>query len=238
LALFDTRLAGESIKAWAAFTIYRDLALRDRTIRAAWRKLNKRKTGDAPGRWDLWSRQFRWVERAAAYEGHLDEQRRRVQEAALRKVAERMAEYEIEVQVKAEKLVERMWGVLEKQADLPPTDTERIEDKEVVVNEAGEIKVVTTRTRLKGIKISGFARATDSYRAAMVSAVNPRRKSSQEGGSKPGTGPKSALPDFMRRALDNAHLNKEPQTTTKESMRDAANAQTGQTRDRDSHSSR
>lgn len=206
MATWDTRLPGESIKAWSAFTFYRDLGL-ERSIDLAWRKANKRKRGEAPGRWEFWSRTFRWVERAAAYELHLDAQRREAREKRLVALAERRADFEFEVQALTEELVQLLRGAVKQHDGAPITDVERVEDKEVIVEESGEIRVVNVKTRIKGIKTSGLARLADAYRDSMKQAVVGVRGDSDQ--NKRLGSPKTVLPEFMRKALEQAKPKKE-----------------------------
>jgi hypothetical protein len=194
LALWDERLPGESLKAWTAFTTYRDL-LADRTMAAAWRKLKRRKRGDAPGRWNAWSSQFRWQERVGAYDVHLDGQLREAREKRMIDLAIRRAEYEFTVQDNLEELTGWLRSAIEKHNAAPITDIERIEGKEVTVGASGEIKVVNVRTRVKGLKTSGLARLADSYRDTMTQAVvGVRGKTQDAQAAKPA---KAIMPDFM-----------------------------------------
>jgi hypothetical protein len=207
LAIWDERLPGESIKAWAAFTIYRDLGTAGRSITAAWRKSTKRKRGEAPGRWDLWSRTFRWVERSAAYDGHLDDLQRAAREKRLIQLAARRADYEFEVQDLTEELVGVLRAAVKQHDGAPITDVERIEDKEVTVDDSGGIRVVNVRTRIKGIKTSGLARLSDAYRDAMKQAVVGVREAAKD--EKPPMPAKTPLPEFMKQALEKATTERE-----------------------------
>jgi hypothetical protein len=119
-----------------------------------------------------------------------------------------MMEFETENQDRAEALVATLGDVIQKQAALPSTDIEKIEDKEVNA-EQGAITVTSVKTRVKGIRIAGFARATDSYRKAMVTAVNPRRIPDEIAGAKQGLAPKAPLPEFMRRSIELANAEKQ-----------------------------
>lgn len=195
MALWDERQPGESSKAWTAFTIYRDL-LADRTIAGAWRKLTKRRRGDAPGRWDVWSRTFRWIERCAAYDLYLDGQVREAREKRMVDLAIRRAEFEFKVQDQLEELTLWLRTAIEKHNAAPITDIERTEEKEITAQESGLIEVKTVRTRVKGIKTSGLARLSDAYRDTMAQAVVGVRglKTADGKATKP---PKAIMPDFM-----------------------------------------
>jgi hypothetical protein len=177
VALWDERQPGESSKAWAAFAEYRDL-LGDRSITRAWRKFTKREAGES-GTWELWARKFRWVERAAAYDSHLDAKKRAVRERLLAELVERRADYEIRVQDKLEKRVEKLEAILEKYDPLPVTDIERSEEKEVTVKESGVVEVRTVKTKVKGINASGHSRLNQEFRRTMQQAVVGLRPSSE-----------------------------------------------------------
>ena len=72
------RQPGESPKAWAAFVRYRDLGPAVRSLDRAWREAHapqpahKRRSKT----WALWSARWGWPERAAAYDEHLERQKR------------------------------------------------------------------------------------------------------------------------------------------------------------------
>ena len=61
---FD-RLEKEGAKAFEAFTMYRDLPIHERSLATASRRLQKSKSLCA-----RWSTQFRWIERALAWDSH------------------------------------------------------------------------------------------------------------------------------------------------------------------------
>src|SRR5260370_12112867 len=79
----------ETPRAYGAFCVYRDLGPR-RTLAAAAAAFFER-TGDAPERQvDKWSSAHRWVERAAAWDRHLDAEGRAAQETARREMRRRL----------------------------------------------------------------------------------------------------------------------------------------------------
>lgn len=81
------RQPGESAKAFAAFTVYRNLPATERSLtRLASDKVCHRSQG---GRW---SGQWRWVERAAAWDAELDRIAREKQIEAVEKMNERHAQ--------------------------------------------------------------------------------------------------------------------------------------------------
>jgi hypothetical protein len=69
-ALDRKRLPGESYEAYRAFCIYRDLGP-GRSLNKAWRHERAERgkgcpQARCPGRWRLWAREWRWVERTAS----------------------------------------------------------------------------------------------------------------------------------------------------------------------------
>jgi hypothetical protein len=68
-------LAAETSKAFAAFTIYRDLGP-GRSIDAGYNKATS-KVGRANKVWADWSTKYQWVERAKLYDTYIAEQRRK-----------------------------------------------------------------------------------------------------------------------------------------------------------------
>lgn len=64
------RLDGEGPRAWEGFATYRGLGP-GRSIDAAYQQRTSR-TGRAAGHWNAWARDFRWVERARAWDAHQD----------------------------------------------------------------------------------------------------------------------------------------------------------------------
>lgn len=84
---------GESRQAFGAFVLYRDLG-EARTIDDAFRLHAGHDPGiyGASGHWRRWAVRWSWVERARAWDSHLDGQRRAAQEEAARADGERLAE--------------------------------------------------------------------------------------------------------------------------------------------------
>jgi hypothetical protein len=111
--------AGESARAFGAFCVYRDLGPR-RTLRAAVEPYFHRTSAPLRRQIEKWSSAFGWVERAAAWDRHLDEESRHVQEAARREMAERHAREARALQAKA---LERLRALLPEK--LSPADVLR-----------------------------------------------------------------------------------------------------------------
>lgn len=67
------RQPGEAREAFRAFCIYRDLDVFDRSYERAFRiGCPHSKAKRCSGRWRLWASDWRWVERAEAYDAHKD----------------------------------------------------------------------------------------------------------------------------------------------------------------------
>ena len=95
---------GESSRAFGAFCVYRGLGPR-RTLRAAAEAFYHRSSGAVLRQLHTWSAKLRWVERASAWDRHLDAEARQAQEKARREMAERHAQEARALQAKA---VERL----------------------------------------------------------------------------------------------------------------------------------
>jgi hypothetical protein len=98
------QLPGESARAFGAFAAYRDLGPR-RSLRAAAQTFYGRASAARERQLDKWSHAFRWVERANAWDRHLDAQARQAQEEARREMVERHVKEARALQAKA---VERL----------------------------------------------------------------------------------------------------------------------------------
>jgi len=88
------RQPGETAKAFAAFRVYRSLDTSKRSLEAVAAKARTGpKTGHGiPGYIKDWSVGNNWVKRAAAYDDHLDEVRRRADERAIVEMSKKHAE--------------------------------------------------------------------------------------------------------------------------------------------------
>ena len=88
------RQPNETPKAYAAFCVYRRMGPEKRSLEAVAAKARKGRGRGAgiPGHISEWSRTHRWVERAAAYDDHLDAVRRKAEEKAIAAMSKRHAE--------------------------------------------------------------------------------------------------------------------------------------------------
>jgi hypothetical protein len=110
---------GESARAFGAFCVYRDLGPR-RTLRAAAAAYYRRTSGTLERQVDKWSSAFRWIERASAWDRHLDDEARQAQEVAHREMAQRHVREARALQAKA---LERLRTILPE--ELSPADVLR-----------------------------------------------------------------------------------------------------------------
>jgi hypothetical protein len=153
--MFDyTQLDGESARAFAAFSTYRDSGAL-RSLAAAWQKHN----GDlgkaptkCPGCWKRWSVQWQWVERARQFDIKVDALKREAYAARIRQFEENSAEYELQNQLMQWDNVRELQALFHKAIAAPITDI--TQSKEEVI---GGI-VVKSQNRVKGINLSGIAR--------------------------------------------------------------------------------
>jgi hypothetical protein len=161
----EPREPGESARARAAFCIYRDLGP-ERSVAAAWNahqvtnglkrspidgvKHGVKHKSKTPGRWNLWSSKYRWVERASAHDRRIDEAKC----AALREediqFEKNRAAFRNEDQQQKIIHVREMNDMLHKRATAPYTDV--TQEKEVT--EDG--KKIVNRVHVKGVKGSGY----------------------------------------------------------------------------------
>jgi hypothetical protein len=109
----------ETPRAYTAFCVFRDLGPR-RTLAAAAAAYYQRTADSLERQVDKWSSAFRWVERAAAWDRHLDAEGRAAQEAARKEMAERHVREARGLQAKA---LERLRALLPE--ELSPADVLR-----------------------------------------------------------------------------------------------------------------
>ena len=86
------RIEGESNKAFRAFTAFRDLLPEERSIRKALVKLWGPKADGRQRTAEGWSSQWRWQERAAAWDDHLDKTKVEAKEESIKEVERAHAE--------------------------------------------------------------------------------------------------------------------------------------------------
>jgi hypothetical protein len=114
------RQPGETAKAFAAFTCFRDLGPERSVLKAYQQKTGKKHAKQATGVWNGWATAYNWHERAAAWDSHLDRQTREAQERARREMGERHAKIAVALQ---EKAIQRLKAM--KLEEMSPSDALR-----------------------------------------------------------------------------------------------------------------
>jgi hypothetical protein len=151
---FERPIAGESPRAFRAFLKYRDLgplrsidavATSDAVARGA--KTKRRHSGV----YGKWSSTNQWVERAAAFDSHLEDARMRALQARNQALERRRTEFEFKNQQLQEDLTSRLDAILVKFDTTPITDV--TSDKTETVGRT----ITRTRTKIKGLNGAGLA---------------------------------------------------------------------------------
>ena len=177
------QLAGESAKAFAAFAVYRDLGAQ-RSISAAYRQ-SSGSAAAAAGTWNGWSTEHEWVARAEAYDKHLEQIRLAARDERLKRLEERRLDYEFANQDRLEQRVRKIEALLDKADAHPITDVAT--EKEI--EDLGTATTTRTKTKVKGISLSGYARlaqeANDTASQA-INGVRPDAKGNKAGGNTDG----------------------------------------------------
>ena len=195
MSLWDRR-KDETHPAYVAFCVYRDLGP-DRTVDAASvRKSGK--TGDAPGYWRDWCKKYNSLDRAHAYDEHIEGIQRAIFERELAKVARRRAQFELRSQDLYERAVERIDAVLLKADGAPITDV--VQETTQSSEEPNSRKVIVEhkRTKVKGINFSGYARLWSQYCDIIALAIMGVRV---DGDKKGPMRRKALLPEWMVETL-------------------------------------
>jgi hypothetical protein len=126
---FEHAIAGESSRAFAAFIKYRNLgplrsidavAANDAIGPVAANKAKRKRR--ASGVYNRWSSQHHWVERALAYDAHIEDARLRAHEQRIQALASRRGEFEFKNQELLEERVARADLLLDKFDSSPATD--------------------------------------------------------------------------------------------------------------------
>jgi hypothetical protein len=147
-------LVGESGAAARAFRIYRDLGA-NRSLNLAWRRHLARwgvcsERVRCPGRWQAWSRKWKWVERAAEYDAARSALR--LEHDAQLEERRRMFEYEDHPRIL--EMINRNEAMLDKADEGPITDV-------VVKKKEIDAKVIRTTTdKIKGVDLGGYGALT------------------------------------------------------------------------------
>lgn len=99
------RQKGETLKAFHAFTVYRDLGV-ERSLTNVKRKYDETGKKGSFGVFGVWSARYGWVERVKAYDDYIDRKKRAEREKAIVDMAERHAKLAVAFQQRvAERLM-------------------------------------------------------------------------------------------------------------------------------------
>lgn len=171
MALEWERLPAETARAYAAFVVYRDLGP-GRSLAVAygaWRRANG-VAGDAAkaaGYWQEWSSTHGWVARAAAYDAHLDAEKRALRAQLMLQLEQRRFEYELRNQERLEARVAKIEALLDKADKHPLTDV--VQEK---AEPGADGKIVAIKTKVKGLgALSGYARLAKEANDTAAQAI-------------------------------------------------------------------
>lgn len=158
---------GESSRAFRAFAFYRELGPERSIDRAYTEYLGGAKPGRAPGQWNAWSRERAWVERASAYDAHVDQEKRKARERKIRELEDRRFDFELKNQAALERRVERMDELLDKAEATPVTDVVQVKEEESLQHATK----TTTKTVVRALKLSGYARTVQERNDTAKQAI-------------------------------------------------------------------
>jgi hypothetical protein len=174
------RQAGESVRAFRAYAVYRDLGP-DRSIRAAYRESQVPFSSDLPepagsgypwasSHWPVWANRWKWVERAKAY----DKMVKAACESQIPELADRRLEFEEANQDRLERRAQKIEEILD-QMDRGPAITDVEMQTTVTVGN----KVVRTKTHIEGLDLGAYAAlqkvGRETGKQAIVGVSVPRR---------------------------------------------------------------
>jgi hypothetical protein len=187
---------GESSRAFGAFCAYRDLGPH-RSLRAAAEAFYRRSSAAVLRQLQTWSGAWGWVERAAAWDRHLDAEARQAQEKARREMAERHAQEARGLQAKA---LERLRGL--RPEELGPADVLRyfVEAAKLERLALGEPEAVFEQRY--GPVVLHIVEEVVGHRAAAASSNNVPEVSTHDsnpnGSGVPADGPAAPGPASLR----------------------------------------
>jgi hypothetical protein len=167
---------GESLQAFRAYIIYRDLGFERSLERAYAGYRGEVPHGLPPGQWNLWSVKHRWVARAAAYDAHLDKQARKERERQTIALLAQRFRFELRNQDKLERRVDRMDDLLDKTEMTPVADVVVVKDESVESMQTMETTKTRTKTSVKALKLAGYSRAVQVRNQTAAEAINGVRR--------------------------------------------------------------
>lgn len=154
---------GETACQYDAFHTYLLLPATERSISKAAAKLRPEKNNTTTtSLFKRYSKRWKWVERAAAYDTHVAEQETRLAERRRVGMLERRLKFEERVQDILEKRVIEMDAAIAKLLSMPATDIE-------VITADGDVK------KVKGVRGLDIAALQDKLVQAAKAAVNGMR---------------------------------------------------------------
>jgi len=92
-----SKLSNETSRQYEAFCIYRDMGIERSILKVAY----EWSAGGHQSKLKEWSSKYHWVERASAYDEHIDEIKRARNEEAIIEMSARHADYSLQIQEKA-----------------------------------------------------------------------------------------------------------------------------------------
>lgn len=166
------RQESESAPAFAAFVHYRDLGPKRSLLKAY--QQHKPDAEMLSGIWSEWSAKWRWLERALAYDDHLDVLRRKARENRLLELEARRIDFEIATQAANEQWVTDLDSEIRGALTEGYTD---VEEELIKDAETGEMKVIRRKTKRKFPPLGSAARLLDTRNESFRIAVEgPRTK--------------------------------------------------------------
>jgi hypothetical protein len=155
---FEHPIPGESSRAFRAFLRYRDLGpLRSIDATAAIVAAPGKAKCRASGIYNRWSSKHSWVDRAAAFDCHIEDARMRAHLQRIQSLDRRRAEFEFKNQQLLEERVVKMDTILDKFDNAPIIDTTEETTETVAATETVRGSITRTRSKIKGINPSGYS---------------------------------------------------------------------------------
>ena len=169
------RLENESAKAFEAFTAYRDIGP-DRSARAVWEKCGKSR-----GLIERWCAQYRWKDRAEAYDDYRDREARKTAVSDYKKMNARHAKIGMQLQNTALLALKKLGEQLEA-GELTPNQI-----LSLVPNAAKGIDIERAAKKEEvGLSDGGIAQDAEDWKTAIIAAA--ARREAERGQADEGLG--------------------------------------------------
>ena len=180
VVLRPDRLPGEPARAYSAFRAYRDqgpqrslrtariadLQNGDKVPQSCRPRLTNGATRPSAGHWTAWSRQWNWVERAAAYDAMVDVSTREAQCYRVVEIEKRRLDFEIANQHRLSKRLEKIDALLIKAIDAPPVGFTRSTKRRWWDGSS-----VQTKTQITGLDIVGYVALLKQFRETINQSI-------------------------------------------------------------------